>query len=191
MADLKEGRAEMLDESILKLVLAIVQDVQKREMISDHRLRELLGLQETRQHDSYLFIAGDVQEQEILLGKGVKWYARFASHKVLGCDDQVGPNLKYIMRFRIGERAYENRLTRRQLVFGVGRGQDGFKGLCDWQIEEVDTISARVDLIRANEVNATEWIIPFVREIILAAGWKVEFEELCIPSAKAMKLKLF
>ncbi len=179
-------------EKIIELVKVLVQDVRQKEVMSNAQVKRLLGLEEDRKGDFYLFIAGGVQEQEVLLGRGLKWHARFASHKIPGCDDQIGPNIKYTMSFKTGLREYENRLTRRQLVFGVGGTRDkGFKGLCDWDIEDFDKVSVKVDLIRASTVSATEWIVPFVRDIILAAGWKVEHEHFFIPSAPSLDINIF
>jgi len=109
----------------------------------------------------------------------LKSQARRVSHQVPGCDDRVGP----VIRFERYGRIIQRSLARRELVFGVkvpddGKG-GGFAGLVIWRETPYGPGDAEViiDLARARAVGATDWIGEFVRKIILAAGWNIELEE--------------
>ncbi|MCD6193299.1 MAG: hypothetical protein J7L26_07495 [Candidatus Aminicenantes bacterium] len=103
----------------------------------------------------------------------LKSQARRVSHQVAGCDDKVGP----VIRFERYGRIYERPLTRRELVFGVRAPEDGkgggFAGLVIWRDLEEDRCEVIINLARARAVGAEEWIEEFVKKIILAAGWKI------------------
>jgi len=117
--------------------------------------------------------------QEIIPGGQMKSQARRASHRVLGGDDKVGPTI----RFERYDQILDRPLTKRELVFGVKSPNDGqgggFAGLVAWCGYEGSDLQpeVRIDLARARMVNASEWIVQFVREVILAAGWAIQSEE--------------
>jgi len=112
---------------------------------------------------------------EIMPGGQMKSQARRASHRVVGCDDRVGPVVRFERYGRIIERA----LTRRELVFGAKAPDDGkgggFAGLVVWQ-GFIDPAEVRIDMARAQAAGAGEWIVQFVRDVIIAAGWTIQSE---------------
>jgi hypothetical protein len=91
----------------------------------------------------------------------------------------VGPSVRFERYGRIVERP----LTRRELVFGVKAPDDGkgggFAGLVVWAGYEGSDLQpeVRIDMARARMVGADDWIVQFVRQIILAAGWTIQSEE--------------
>jgi len=116
----------------------------------------------------------------IIPGGQMKSQARKASHAVPGAEDQVGP----VVRFERYGRLYERALTRRELVFGVKAPEDGkgggFAGLVVWRDPYRDQSGEVIITPRAQMV-AGDWIVQFVREVIVAAGWTIEREEPSTP----------
>lgn len=114
---------------------------------------------------------------EIIPGGQMKSQARKASHQVPGADDKVGPTVRFERYGRIVERP----LTRRELVFGVKAPDDGkgggFAGLVIWRDPHGDQPGEVIITPRAGLTGAGDWIVQFVREIILAAGWTIQAEE--------------
>jgi len=109
----------------------------------------------------------------IIPGGQMKSQARRASHRVPGADDQVGPSVRFERYGRIAERP----LTRRELVFGVKAPDDGkgggFAGLVIWRDPSGDEPG---EVIVNDRIRTGEWIVQFVRQIILAAGWTIQSE---------------
>lgn len=128
------------------------------------------------------FVSGFSPEQcqltngwEVMPVGQMKQQARRVSHNVPGADDQIGPAVRFERYGRIFNRA----LTRREMVFGVKKpdqSEGGFAGLVSW-CDQTTLCEVRVDLGRAGYFSARSWIVQFVREIILAAGWTIEREE--------------
>lgn len=111
---------------------------------------------------------------QIIPGGQLKQQARRASHRVHGCDELVGPKV----RFEYYEKPYLRHLTRREVVFGVKapkHGDGGFAGLVAWcGYEGTDhTPEIHIDMVRASMARAEEWTIDFVRDIIRVAGWTI------------------
>ena len=111
---------------------------------------------------------------EIIPGGQMKSQARKASHAVPGAEDKVGP----VIRFERYGRIFERPLTRRELVFGVKAPNDGksggFAGLVVWRDPYDDQPGeVIIDLARARWAGAGDWIVQFVRDIIIAAGWTI------------------
>ena len=108
-------------------------------------------------------------------GGQLKSQARKASHRVDGCDDPVGPVVRFEYKGQIETRP----LTRREMVFGMKSPDDGngggFAGLVAWcgyaGTQRAPEIC--IDLYRAQVYGANQWIIHFVSEIIRWAGWTV------------------
>jgi hypothetical protein len=113
---------------------------------------------------------------EIMPGGQLKSQARRVSHRVTGCDDKVGP----VIRFERYGRIYKRALTRRELVFGVKSPNDGkgggFAGLVIWSSFN-NPPEVRINMVRAKAVGADNWIVQFVRKVILAAGWTILQED--------------
>lgn len=109
----------------------------------------------------------------------MKSQARKVSHAVSGAEDKVGPSVRFERYGQIIERP----LTRRELVFGVKAPDDGkgggFAGLVIWRDPYEDQPGEIVITPRASSslVGASDWIVDFVRQIILAAGWQIQSEE--------------
>jgi len=110
---------------------------------------------------------------EIPIGQ-LKSQARRASHSVPGCDDQLGPVIRFDYRGQIIKR----KITRRELVFGVKAPDDnsggGFAGLVSWrESDEGSPSEVLVNLARAKMAGADKWVVQFVRDVIVAAGWTI------------------
>jgi hypothetical protein len=119
-----------------------------------------------------------VTPERIVPGGQMKSQARKVSHAVPGAEDKVGPSVRFERYGRIVERP----LTRRELVFGVKAPDDGkgggFAGLVIWRDPHNDQPGEiLVDTVRAKWIGAGDWIVNFVRQIILAAGWTIQKEE--------------
>lgn len=118
----------------------------------------------------------------IIPGGQMKTEARRVSHRVPGAEDRVGPSV----RFERYGRLYERALTRRELVFGVKAPDDGkgggFAGLVVWAGYEGLDRQAEVRIDMARMAGAEEWLVQFVRDVIVAAGWTVESEKVADPS---------
>jgi len=124
----------------------------------------------------YKFLVTGVNLQkigDIIPGGQMKSQARKASHAVPGAEDRVGPSVRFERYGRIVERA----LTRREMVFGVKAPDDGkgggFAGLVIWRDPQGDQPGEVIITPRASLIGAGDWIVQFVREIILAAGWTI------------------
>lgn len=118
----------------------------------------------------------------IVPGGQMKTQARKVSHTVPGAHDAMGPPIRFERYGRIVERP----LSRRDLVFGVKAPDDdkggGFAGLVIWQDPHGDQPGQVIITPRASLVGAGDWIVQFVRQIILAAGWTIQSEEGLQPS---------
>lgn len=110
-------------------------------------------------------------EEEIYSGNSqLTTIARGWSHEVKGCDDLIGP----VTRFDRYGKILERSLTRREMVFGVWKPEDGrggFRPFVYWTYTNKNISVAQIDLKKARKYNAEEWIIDFVRQTILQAGW--------------------
>lgn len=123
----------------------------------------------------YLF-NGKMQEE-------MKRIARRVSHRVPGANDSglsLGP-----VRFEYRGRIEQRSLTKRETVFGMASPSDrngGFAGLVSWRgyPDENGCTVVSVDIARATLVGASEWIVDFVRQCIVQAGWAIEDEEMSI-----------
>lgn len=100
----------------------------------------------------------------------MKSQARKASHDVAGCDKQVGPVIAF-ERYKI---IYNRSLTRREMVFGVKAihyvSGSGFAGLVAWHDHDQ---SVKINMVRAKSLGIQDWIVQFVRDTIVAAGWTI------------------
>lgn len=115
--------------------------------------------------------------REIVPGGQMKSQARRVSHRLPGADDKVGP----VIRFERYGRVHERPLTRREMIFGVKAPPDGkgggFAGLVIWRDPYEDRPGEVIITPRARLTGAGEWIVQFVRQIILTAGWTIIKEE--------------
>lgn len=114
----------------------------------------------------------------------MKSVARRASHQVPECETPgltIGP-----VRFDYRGSVVTRNLTRREAVFGMRSpvdGRGGFAGLVTWQgyPNNEDQTYVSIDMTRSRIVGADGWIVDFVRQCIVAAGWIVVREEEVTP----------
>lgn len=119
-------------------------------------------------------------------GEDMKKQARRASHQVASCDEVVTSCGPFRVEEKSGEEAVRH-LTRRELVFGL----KGFGGLVIWRgttgMDMDDPEGSGMCIAVDGEVIIdsrakmlgllSEWIIDFVRQIIVKAGWRIIQEE--------------
>jgi len=120
-----------------------------------------------------------------VIEEAMKKQARRASHRVIGCDERVGPKVSYGLYLDgIHYQDFEEKLSRRQVVFGVPYPDlqhrhtiNGFQGLCRWLGPATNGLSyILVDMKRASQARVENWVLIFMRSIIHEAGWTIEDE---------------
>ncbi len=109
------------------------------------------------------------------LDQQLKSYARHLSHEVPGADDKVGPRCRFLLK---GNRITERLLNRRELVFGVKAPPDGkgggWKGLVSWtRLDDPNHAEVRIDMSAATAAGASDWIVKFIRDIVVSCGWTI------------------